>query len=779
MSDRFRRPNISFEGLLEAAPDAMVVVDEAGHILLVNAQAERMFEYGRAELVGKSIEDLVPERYRGDHLQHRRRFFEHPSVRPMGAGLELHGRRRDGAEFPVEISLSPMHTDQGMVAIAAIRDSTERKDAEVRFRGLLESAPDAIVIVDGGGRIVLVNAQTEKLFGYNRTELINQPIEILVPERSRGKHGAQRDSYIKSPAARPMGAGLALHGRRKDGTEFPVEISLSPIETKEGTLVASAIRDISERTEAEARFRGLLESAPDAIVIADAKGHIILVNVQAERLFGYNRVELIGQPVETLVPERYRGGHVRHRENYTHDPSVRPMGAGLELYGLRKDGAEFPVEISLSPIETKQGTVVASAIRDITDRKKAEQERVELYQEQVARREAETANRMKDEFLSVLSHELRTPLNAILGWAHMLDAGALDEPTRAKAVKTIVRNAMAQSELVSDILDLSRITSGKIHLSVRAVALSKIVEAAIDSVRPTADAKGVRLTTLLDDDGASVSADPDRLQQVAWNLLTNAIKFTPRGGRVFVKLERVDTAVQLTVQDTGVGIDSEFLPHVFDAFRQADSSASRTHGGLGLGLAIVRHLVELHGGRVWAASQGRDAGATFTVELPLAHAGAATEPEVAPLAVAAESALHRAPALHGVRVLLVEDEIDSREMIETLLRGLGAEVLSAADAQEGFSRIQTDRPDVLVSDIGLPLEDGYALMRRIRDLPVERGGLTPAIALTAHARVEDRLRALSTGFQHHVAKPVNPRELGTVIASLVGRVRVTEPTGQP
>ena len=244
MTARFRAPNISFEGLLEAAPDAMVVVDEDGRVLLVNAQTERMFGYTRSELVGRPIEDLVPERYRGGHLQHRRRFFETPSVRPMGAGLELNGRRRDGTEFPVEISLSPMETDRGMVAIAAIRDISERKDAEARFRGLLESAPDAIVIVDSGGRIVLVNAQAERLFGYNRTELIHQPIETLVPDSSRGKHVGQRDSYIKAPAVRPMGAGLPLHGQRKDGSQFPVEISLSPIETKEGTLVASAIRDI-------------------------------------------------------------------------------------------------------------------------------------------------------------------------------------------------------------------------------------------------------------------------------------------------------------------------------------------------------------------------------------------------------------------------------------------------------------------------------------------------------------------------------------------------------
>ena len=658
--DELRSPTISFEGLLEAAPDAMVVVQDGGRILLVNAQAERMFGYTRGQLVGKSIEELVPERYRGGHLEHRRRFFEAPSVRPMGAGLELHGRRGDGSEFPVEISLSPMRTDRGMVAIAAIRDISERKDAEIRFRGLLESAPDAIVIVNSRGQIVLVNAQAERLFGYNRTELIGQPIETLVPTRYRAQHVAHRDNYARMPAARPMGAGLPLHGQRKDGTEFPVEISLSPIETKEGTLTASAIRDIS-------------------------------------------------------------------------------------------------------------------------DRRKAEEERVQLYQEQAARREAENANRMKDEFLSVLSHELRTPLNAILGWAHMLDAGGLDAETQAKAIKTIVRNALAQSELVSDILDLSRITSGKIHLALRQVVLSKVVEAAVDTVRPTADAKGVRLTILLDDDGARVSADADRLQQVVWNLLTNAVKFTPYGGRVFIRLERADGMVRLSVQDTGVGIDPGFLPHVFDAFRQADSSATRAHGGLGLGLAIVRHLVEAHGGTVRAASGGTNRGATLIVELPLLRGEAeAAAGEEAPVAgPAGPTTQERVPSLSGVRVLLVEDERDSREMIETLLGRMGAEVVAVSDAAEAYGRLQTERPDVLVSDIGMPLEDGYSLLRRVRDLPTERGGLTPAVALTAHARAEDRLKALATGFQHHVAKPVNALELGTVIANVVGRVRIPESTSGP
>ncbi|TMA39915.1 MAG: hybrid sensor histidine kinase/response regulator [Deltaproteobacteria bacterium] len=383
-----------------------------------------------------------------------------------------------------------------------------------------------------------------------------------------------------------------------------------------------------------------------------------------------------------------------------------------------------------------------------------------------ARDEAEAANRTKDEFLAVVSHELRTPLTPILAWIRMLRAGSLDTAATARALDAIDRNAHSQARLVDDLLDVSRIITGKVRLDVQQVELRSLVEAAVESARPAAEAKGIRNQMVIDPGAIVVSGDPQRLQQVFWNLLSNAVKFTPRNGRVQLCLQRVNSHVEIAVSDTGQGIKAAFLPHVFDRFRQAESATTRAHGGLGLGLAIVRHIVELHGGSVRVDSDGDGRGATFTVELPTA--AVRTAPREDRVHPAAGAAVPFAPStvLNGVRVLVVDDDRDTLDTLWMVLKECGAEVRTADGAASALEVLGDWRPDALVSDIGMPGEDGYSLIAKVRALSRDQGGQTPALALTAYARSEDRVRALSAGFQMHMAKPVEPAELVAMVSTL-------------
>ena len=516
---------------------------------------------------------------------------------------------------------------------------------------------------------------------------------------------------------------------------------------------------ISPRDIAARHLAQVVDSSDDAIVSKDLNSIIISWNPAAERIFGYTAEEAIGKSIRMIIP-----AHLQSEE----DDVLAKIRAGdkvdhYETIRQHKDGHPINISLTVSPIRDNDGVIIGASkiARDITERARLQAE-------------AEDANRLKDEFLAVLSHELRTPLNAILGYARLLRGNLLPADQIARSLETLERNARWLTQIVDDVLDVSRIVSGKIRLDVQAVDLAAIVNNAVATVQPAADAKNVRLQTLIDPRSGPVSGDPDRLQQVCWNLMSNAVKFTPKGGRVQVRLERVNSHVEIVVSDTGIGISKEFLPAVFERFRQADAGPTRKSGGLGLGLAIVRHLVEMHGGTVTAESGGEGQGATFTVSLPLMVVQPSVLPKREHPLTERRHPLRALADLSGIHVLAVDDEPDALRLLRDVLEMSAAKVSTASSAEAAVETATAEHPDVILADIGMPDKDGYELIRRIRNStdPIVRD--IPAAALTAFARSEDRTKALQSGFEMHLAKPVDPGELVAAVATLVRRYRTTK-----
>ena len=551
-----------------------------------------------------------------------------------------------------------------------------------------------------------------------------------------------------------------------------LELYAFRVEDETYRRVAVIFKDITQRKQAEAGIASLaaiVDSSDDAIISKDLDGVIRSWNKGAERLFGYAAHEAIGQSITLLIPHDRlheeteilarlkRGEHVDH----------------FETIRVRKDGWPLEISLTISPIKNAKGQVIGASkiAHDISERKHFEEQRqANLASEQALRLEAEAANRSKDVFLATLSHEVRTPLNAILGWATILRDGNRTEADITEGMEVIERNCKAQAQLIEDVLDISRIVSGKLRLHIRPCELVEVINAAIDVVRPAADAKGIRLEKTLDPAASQASCDQSRLQQVVWNLLANAVKFAPKGSTVRVGLARERSDLRIQVSDEGQGISPEFLPYVFDRFRQADSSTRRKQGGLGLGLSIVKHIVELHGGTVAAHSAGEGRGAVFTVNLPIRAVriddGDGEAPSGSDDALAPDLTPVR---LDGLRVLVVDDEADARRLLVRVLGEAGAIVTAAGSVVEALAALATAHPpQALVSDIAMPGQDGYDLIRQVRGLGHTVKDL-PAVALTAFAHKDDRRRALLAGFQVHVSKPVDPHDLIAVVGSLSGR----------
>jgi PAS domain S-box-containing protein len=679
---------------------------------------------------------------------------------------------------PFDIWLPHAAPDPAAEAITDLLRVARAQASDGRLCGrLIDSAPDPILTVDASGRIVLVNAQTEAVFGYHRRDLLGRPVERLVPVRLAEGHVGHRQEYWSAPRTRAMGQQRTLFARHRDGHEFPVEISLAPLEVDGERFVTAAVRDVSVHRQMERELResrewldAILAATSDGVLV-EADERIVFVNRALVQLCGYESAEeLLGRPVSAIYA-------ADDRDRLLADTRCRragePAPTVYEFAGLRKDGSQVPLEASVAvrPIGGRLSTV--AAIRDISERKRAELERARLAAAQAARdradaarervaglyRAAREANRLKDDFLTTLSHELRTPLNVILGWARLLRGKRVDAETRQRALDSVERNSQLLADLASQLLDVSRIVTGKLRLERRPTDLAALMVSAIDSIRPAAEAKGVALGLHLQPGLRPLFADGNRLLQVLWNLLSNAVKFTSAGGRIDVTLGDSTSGVRLCVADTGAGIPPEFLPFVFDRFRQGVDPHTASHGGLGLGLSIVRDLVEAHGGTVTVESPGEGLGTSFTVALPRGE----TPATLASPGAAGTTEAHQ--ALAGLRILAVDNDEDSRTLLAAALHQQGASVVVAGSTSEAVDALGRLRFDGVVADIAVPGEDRRALIEQIRAAP--EGRPLPAVAVTAGARIEDEAAALAAGFHGCLPKPFAPEELAEMLASMV------------
>ncbi len=811
----------------ETANDAIITIDDRSTILFVNRAASRIFGHEQDQMVGKSLTMLMPEYLRTLHITGQKRYLKTGKKHLQWDHVEVPGLHREGHEFPIELSFGEYRKSGKHVFIGIARDVSQRKlaenalrESEQKFSTLAETVPQLVWMAEPDGFIFWYNRNWYEYTGTTPEEMTGWGWQAVHDPAILPSVIEQWKASIESGESFEMEFPL----RGKDGEFRWFLTRVNPARGADGNIIrwfgTNTDIDVQRRLDLRNRFIikldesvRALESPKDiTLTLARLLGEHLgadrcaYAEVEADEdhfyipgdytrkgvhsIVGHYAMSQFGAEVLRLMRENepYAVNNVFTDDRVTESDLAAYEQASIQAVicvPLHKNG-RFAACMAVHQREPRVWTsdeielvaFVANRFWESIERARIVNSLHEsLSREQQARHAAEHANKIKDEFLATISHELRTPLNAILGWTSLLRSGMNPEAS-ARAIETVERNARAQAQLIDDLLDISRIISGKLRLDVTKVELERLIHAAVETVRPAAEAKSIRLQVLIDPNAGPVSGDAGRLQQVFWNLLSNAVKFTPKSGRVQISIERVNSHVEISVTDTGNGIAPEFIPYVFDRFRQADQATTRTQGGLGLGLSIVRQIVEMHGGTVSVESDGEGKGSTFSVVLPrLAaiprHRNIEEEREHPRVSKDDFVSIDCAPELDGLKVLVVDDEADARDLLQEVLEMCGSEVVTTSTAAEALETLRNGKFDVLVSDIGMPGEDGYSLIEKVRLLSDAEGGRTPAIALTAYARVEDRIRALKAGFQAHLPKPVEPVELAAVVASLANTRNLT------
>jgi PAS domain S-box-containing protein len=777
--------------LVESVSDyAIFMLDCEGRVQSWNLGAQRIKGYAAEEIVGCHFSKFYPE----EDVAAGKPELELKTAVQFGRVEDEGWRiRKDGNRFWASVVITALRDESGtLCGFGKItRDLTQRRLAdedllrsEERFHNVIDAITDyAVFMLDATGHVATWNTGARRIKGYDASEIIGQHFSVFYTPEDRA---ADKPAHVLETVRREGRYEEEGFRQRKDGTRFWASVIITALRNDAGELTgfAKVTRDLTERRTAEEslrrseeRFRLLVAGVVDyAIYMLSPEGRVTTWNLGAERMKGYRAEEIIGKHFAVFFPEEDRRAGKPSRELETALLEGRFADEG---WRVRKNGTRFWANVVLTPLHDDAGHFkgFAKITRDLTARREAAELERNLLIAEAARQAAESiakkadeANRIKDEFLATVSHELRTPLNAIVGWASILRQRPL-EPSLAKAIEVIDRNAHAQAKIIEDILDVSRIITGKLRVEPRPTDLVAIAKEAIEVIRPSADAKQLSIHFKPESEMFLLVGDPERLQQVIWNLLSNAVKFTEPPGFIHIVIEQQGSTIVLSVSDTGKGIDPEFLPFAFDRFKQYDGSTTRRHGGLGLGLALVRHIIELHGGSVAAESAGVGHGSKFSIMLPVRAVIPAMARERPGSARPPRPSADVSDALQGLRVLIVDDDADARELVSSVLSEAGAVTQTASSASEGLQTLSQFRPHVLVSDIGMPEEDGYAFVRRVRALDPSHGGGIPSVALTAYARSSDRTKALAAGFTTHIGKPVNPDDLVAAVANLAAFAR--------